>query len=230
MKKIFLAALALALAFSLTACGGTDIVESVGDLLSSLPDISSPLGADSSGSQTPGTNVPDLGAVIGGTGKLSEMDEATKHAMIAAAQEDGGNLEFKADGSAVYTDAEGNQQIQNPDGSWTMKNADGGEAHYSNEWPENEFTKLLPKPDFTVAAASSEEDSFGAAFSGATIEQVKAYVEQIKAAGFTVNPDTQDQEVMGMAIYTYWAENTDGYSVEVAFASGTVSLSMNKPS
>ena len=232
MKKILLVILSLALVLSLAACGGSDnSANNSTDAPLIRPDVSSntPVTSEDAPPTTPGGVTPDLDAAIGGAGKLTDYDEATKQAMIDQAREDGGDMEFMLDGSVVLTDKDGNKSIQNPDGTWTFEDVDGGTAQYGGEWPNNEFTNLLPKPDFTLLGASIDETSFGVAFSGATVEQVKAYVEEVKAAGFTVNANTEDQAVMGMTIYVYAAENEAGYAVEVSYATGTAGINMSKP-
>ena len=47
------------------------------------------------------------------------------------------------------------------------------------------------------------------AFSDASIEQMREYAEQVKAAGFDQNITTEDQEVMGMVIYSFSASNAE---------------------
>jgi catechol 2,3-dioxygenase-like lactoylglutathione lyase family enzyme len=170
-----------------------------------------------------------LSVVIGGTGKLSEYDAAARQAMIDAARADGGDLEFKADGSAVFTDPDGSVIIQHPDGTWTYVDDDGNQGQVGGDWPDNEFTKLLPKPDFTLVGANTYSNEFTVAFSGVTVEQVKAYVEQVKAKGFTANAETQDENYAGIAIYTYSASNAVGYTVTITFSAGIAGLGIEKP-
>jgi hypothetical protein len=220
MKKALFIILALALIFTMTACGGKDN--------DNKPGGNTPGTSQQSGATNPG-NVPDLAGAIGGTGKLSEYDAATRQAMIDAAKAEGGNLEFKSDGSVVYTDKDGSKSIQNADGTWTYEGADGEVGQYGGDWPENEFTKLLPKPDFALTAASTNANGFTVAFTNVTAAQLKAYVEQVKAKGFTVDAETEDQEVMGIVIYSYTAKNADGYEVGVFSTQGTSGLTLKKP-
>jgi hypothetical protein len=173
--------------------------------------------------------VPDVGSLIGGTGKLSDYDAATRQQMIDEAKAEGGDLEFKSDGSVVYTDPDGSKVIQNADGTWTWEDENGGQGQMGGNWPDNEFTKLLPKPDFALTAANTSDTEFSVAFTGVTVEQVKAYAEQVKSKGFTVNPNEQDQDIMGIVVYTYNAKNADGYTVEVTFAAGTTGMTLRKP-
>ena len=98
----------------------------------------------------------------------------------------------------------------------------------SSEWPDNEYTRLVPKPDLNVMTANAEDGEFTAAFSKASIEQIRAYAEKLKAAGFDKDTEVQDQEVMGMVIYTFSAKNADGAEVSLTFTAGTATLSISK--
>jgi len=174
---------------------------------------------------------PDLSGLIGGSVILSNADPATQQALIDEARKDGGDIEFRADGSVVYTDPDGSVLIQKPDGTWKYQDADGGSAsvQYGGDWPENEFTKLLPKPDFTLTTAIASESEFTVVFQGATLEQIKAYVEKVKSAGFTMDAEVTDEDVMGMAIYSYDAQNAAGYKLNIFSAAGTSGLNIEKP-
>ena len=77
-------------------------------------------------------------------------------------------------------------------------------------------------------AANTETDSFTVAFKSATVEQIRDYAAKVKAAGFNLNEELTDENVMGMVIYSFAAENADGYSVEVFSASGTTGLRISK--
>ena len=188
----------------------------------------------SGNSGTPSTTspaAPDLSGLIGGSTILSNADPATQQALIDEARKDGGDIEFRADGSVVYIDPDGSVLIQKPDGTWEYQDVDGGgaSAQFGGDWPENEFTKLLPKPEFTLTAAITSDSEFTVVFQGATIEQIKAYVEEAKLAGFTVNAETTDEAVAGMTIYSYDAENNAGYTLNVFSTAGQSGLNIAKP-
>ncbi len=239
MKKIFAILLTLLLVFSLAACDNGD-----------NPNNDDPLnrtdGTTQGGTNTPGGNTDnpggnthnpadlDFGSIMAGNGSTStvwgKQDEATKQQIIAEAKEDGYDVSFGADGSMTVVEIEsGTTMVQNPDGTWTIKNDDGSEGQLGGNWPDNEFTKLLPKPDFELLAANTTEDDFSVAFQNVTVEQIRDYVEKIKAKGFTVNAEISDQEIMGMAAYSYQAENADGYAVTVTFTGGTSGVVIEKP-
>ena len=104
----------------------------------------------------------------------------------------------------------------------------GGEGQVGGNWPDNEFTKLVPKPDFELSATSGDDRMFTVAFSNATIEGIREYAEKLKDAGFTVDAEVTDSEAMGMTIYTYIASNGKGVTAELAFGLGASSLALKK--
>ena len=232
MKKILLLLLSVVLVFSLVACGNEE-----------TPDLS---GSENPGVSQSGENNEDQGgenstvnpedidfaAIMAGNGATDvvwgKQDEATKQAIIADAKKDGVDVSFGTDGSMTVVDTDGTTMVQKPDGTWTIKDAEGNEGQVGGDWPDNEFTKLVPKPDFELYAASGDDTFFTVAFTNATIEGIRAYAEKLKAAGFNINEEVEDQEVMGMVIYSFTAENADGYTIEITSANGTSALTISK--
>ena len=60
------------------------------------------------------------------------------------------------------------------------------------EWPDNEFTRQIPKPDFDVGFSFLTEDGFNTTFKGVTVDDARKYGELVQAAGFTINLDIYD--------------------------------------
>ncbi len=251
MKKILAILLAAMLLLSLAACGmgggnedqgnedggalnRTDDGGTLGRTDGNSGNIGGIPGMSGDGGMTPGMS-GDIGASMdallgGAAGTIyGQMDEASKQMMIAEATKEGLELSFGPDGSMTVKDPDGTIVKQNPDGSWDVVNEDGSVGQLGGNWPDNEFTRLLPKPDMTVMAVVTEEEDCNVLFSNATIEQIKAYAEQVKAKGFTIDVELEDQEIMGMVIYTYSAKNAQGYEVMVSYASGTSSVGIRKP-
>ena len=237
MKRFLILMLSLLLVFSLVACNSNDNPDPSGTNNNEDPLNRDP-GTSQSGNQggTEGgsANVGDMdfGSIMSGEGGTDviwgKQDEATKQQIIAEAKKDGVDVSFGADGSMTVVDTDGTTVVQKPDGTWVMKDADGNEGQFGGNWPDNEFTKLIPKPDFELFGANTETDSFSAAFTSATIEQIRDYAAKVKAAGFNINEEVEDQEVMGMVIYSFTAENADGYTVEITSANGTSSITISK--
>ena len=235
MKKILVLILSLLLVFSLVACDSGDNPNPSGTNNSDDP-LSRDPGTSQSGNQggtQGGATSGDVGSMISGIGSstalYSDMDAASKQAFIAEGARQGLDISFGADGSTTIMDTtDGTTLIQKPDGNWVFSDGQGGEGQIGGNWPDNEYTKLVPKPSFELYAAVIEDETFSVMFTNATIEQIKAYAEQVKAAGFNLNEELTDENVMGMVIYSFAAENADGYSVEVFSASGTTGLRISK--
>ena len=245
MKKKLGIVLALLIALSLVACGkdaGESSKESQGrsDAPLEREDNSSKT-KESSEAKTEAGNQSEAQASTEGTGFSSmtdiqsatdvvwgKQDDATRQEIIDAARAEGMDVSFGADGSMTIVDTDGSVLIQNPDGSWTQKDEDGTISQLGGSWPSNEFTKLIPDPGFAVLGLSASDDEFTAAFQGASVDDIKAYADKIKAKGFTVDAEEQDREVYGMTIYTYEAYNDDGYYVSVFFTSGTSGVTVSK--
>ena len=232
MKKILLMLLSIVLVFSLVACGNEETPDPSG---SENPGVSqSGENNEDQGGENSTVNPEDVdfATIMAGNGATDvvwgKQDEATKQAIIADAKKGGVDVSFGADGSMTVVDTDGTTMVQKPDGTWVVKDAEGGEGQIGGDWPDNEFTKLVPKPDFELFGANTETDSFSAAFTSATIEQIKDYAAKVKAAGFNINEEVEDQEVMGMVIYSFTAENADGYTVEITSANGTSALTISK--
>ena len=237
LTKLLALLLALTLVFTLAACGNSNNDDPSG----SQQGTNAPLNREDDTSSTDnqgGENNPsnagniDIGSIMSGNGSTDtiygQLDEASKQQIISDLAKDGVDVSFGTDGSMTVVDTDGTTMVQKPDGTWVIKDEDGGEGQIGGDWPDNEFTKLVPKPDFELFAANTETDSFSVAFTSATIEQIRAYAAKVKAAGFNINEEVEDQEVMGMVIYSFTAENADGYTVEITSANGTSSITISK--
>ena len=215
MKKLFVLLLAMMIVFSLAACDNDSSDASRND--------------DQGGADI--ENI-DFAAIMSGNGGTDvvwgKQDAATKQAIIDEARKDGVDISFGADGSMTVVDTDGTTVVQKPDGTWVIKDADGGEGQLGGDWPNNEFTVLVPKPDFELFGASTEAESFTVVFTNASIEQLKDYAAKVKAAGFDINEEVEDQELMGVVIYSFTAENADGYTVEITSAAGTNAMTISK--
>ena len=137
-------------------------------------------------------------------------------------------ITFGADGTTTIVDTDGNVVTQNADGTWKVKDDQGGQADVGSKWPDNEFTKLIPKPNFEVSLSYDEGDRCGIQFANLTAEDLRAYAEQLKSAGFTVDAETTDEEQFGTWVYTYIAYNLDGIKVELSGVAGISSIVISR--
>lgn len=127
---------------------------------------------------------------------------------------------------------EGNKQVDDPtkqvEQEQTEKDDSNQEETKRDDWPDNEFTALIPKPEFSFLAASVSGSTFSSNFAGATIEQVRDYVAKLQEAGFNVNAEVKDEEIYGMVTYDYKASNAEGYSIHIYFGNESFSITMSK--
>ena len=179
-----------------------------------------------------GDDLPDLSAFLPGgdtSGKAWDLlDSGERQQILDAARAEGYDISVGDDGSLTVRDPEGGVYVQNPDGTWTAQGESTPGAQFGDKWPENEYTKKLPKPDFELLAAAEDDSSFTAAFQSVGADQIRAYAQKVRAAGFTVNAEENDQEVYGMVIYTYQASSADGWFVSISFAAGSGAISISR--
>ena len=175
----------------------------------------------------------DFGSIIANKGTSDATiwgyeDEAVKQAIINQARADGYNVSFGADGSMIITEEDGSKLIQKTDGTWTFEDADGSTSQLGGKWPDNEYTKLIPNPGFTLTGASSTDSDFTAVFQDVTAEQAKAYGAKVKDKGFTIDAEEENQNAAGIEIYRYTAKNASEYTITLAYANGVFSINIYK--
>ena len=213
MKRLLLLTLATALLVGcLAACGNA--VQSAQDALNNAASGLNIGGND----KTDDVALEDL--LSGkGTPDIDSLSAAEKAALVAEAAKEGVDLSFGADGSMTVKDETG-VTTYDGNGHWSFKGADGETAELGGDWPDNEFTRLVPKPDMTVSASSSDDEQCVVTFSGATLEQVKAYAAQIRAAGFE---PTEENEISGVYMLS---ASKDDYVVDITFTATVASVTI----
>ncbi len=235
ITRLLALVLAVLLVFALAACGKKEAASKPAD------DEDAPLVREETKEESSsGTAAAepakeeelDLASVFSGNGETDiiygKLDAASRQEIIDSAKKDGYDVSFEADGTMVVKDKDGTTFQQNPDGSWQSVDADGTQSQLGGNWPDNEFTRVLPVPEIPLVGASTQDGEFTALFSTSDVNDIKAYAEKVKAKGFTIDPEEEEQNVMGMTIYTYKASNSDGYEVEVTFAVGTSGIIVRK--
>jgi len=251
MKKLTAIILVTALILSLAACGGGGQAaqENTASQGNTASQNDAPLTRNDSANENSsesGTqeNTADQGqssgeafdfsSIANGTPTyktvLSAQSEADKLKLVADGKANGYDVTFESDGSTVLTYTDGTVMVQDSKGNWSVKDADGSQTQVGGGWPDNEFTKLLPVPEMTVTGTEVTENGFTAVFIGADADSIKAYAEKVKAKGFVNDAHTEDQQIAGVTIYNYTASNSDGYTVEVFFASGSGGINLTKDS
>ncbi|MCL1896029.1 MAG: hypothetical protein FWG03_05725 [Clostridiales bacterium] len=123
---------------------------------------------------------------------------------------DGGDP-YDGDGGDPY-DADGGMD------DWVPVNDGQDEEYFTGEWPDNEFTRQVPKPPFPFAFGGFQDGDFCASFEDVPYADALAYGEQIQAAGFDIDLTVYDQEEGER--YSFGAENGAGYGVDFVWKSG----------
>lgn len=162
----------------------------------------------------------DLTSFMQSGENLHEYAEDEMEAFAEYIEENGGTVKTNDDGtiSLLFDDGTATQYA---DGSWLLE-VEGGSATYGSVWPDNEYTALVPEPTGLTLTASTLDIGmvgFAAIFDPETeISALRAYAEQLKAAGFTVDESVVDAQ----GVYMFSAANADGYAVTLANAEGNV--------
>lgn len=139
-----------------------------------------------------------------GAGLSNQVDSLNKNnltpEMIAAieadAEAEGYEVQWAEDGSMVIVE-------------------DGSVISMSSDWPDNEFTALVPAPkNVSVIACEATEDGCTIAVSW-DLEAAKEYASLAQQAGFT--EDVEETDMMGM--YVFSGTNADGITIGVSYMS-----------
>jgi hypothetical protein len=120
----------------------------------------------------------------------------------------GGNGNSDNNGASdPHSDSGASAQLENNGGNQSVNTATGG------EWPKNDFTKLVPKPTVGVINPLDLDvmmDSSRCIVDMKwTVDEARAYAEEVKAAGFSAVGDVIDE-----ADYDYYGISTFDYYYE----------------
>jgi len=235
MKKLLTIALALTLALSVTACGKTD-VPATPEAPAVTPATTPAAEAPENDASAAPENAIDVDAVLANADVSLEsvfenqtigadLNAAERAQLIAEAAAEGTEISFAADGTMTVVEADGTTSVQSPDGSWVVEGENfSAEVATDGGWPSNEYTKLVPKPVFTVTGTFVEDGVFIASFAASDIDTYKSYVEELRGAGYTINETVEDYSSMDMYIFT--ASNIDGVQVDMTFMLGTPTMAI----
>ncbi|MCL2643894.1 MAG: hypothetical protein FWD51_00345 [Betaproteobacteria bacterium] len=138
---------------------------------------------------------------------------------------------INSDGS-VNPQGEDTRAVLNKD-QWRTDYKDGNYGQFGGEWPDDEYTRLIPRPDMPLvfAGINKKDNSFTAMFkkdpnSDSDIARMKNYVEKLKARGFTI--DAYQSEKPEHRTYAFRAKNNAGYFVRANCNKAVCSLSLKK--
>lgn len=228
MKKLISLLLALVLCFTLAACGdkGTKDTEEDTKPKSSADEKkeADDKGADDEdeGYQISADQVK-LEEIVDGKDFenviWSKQKKDVKKALIDQAKAEGLEASFEKDGTLkIYDPSDKSTVMQTKDGAWHVIDADGNKMSTSiGKWPDDECTKLVPKPSLKVAQTATTDEGCSILFDTAvTIDDLKEYANECKAAGF----DNVSQEGEASGMYSFCATNKNGDELTMAYANG----------
>lgn len=210
MKKA-MALLLASLLLAFTACGEGAVGDGASDKETSIADY--------------GLGQIVAAAGVECSGLYSSLDDADRTALSDYAATLGISVRFEADGSTVFAYADGQRIIQHSDGTVTFGTGEESDtAAVENEWPENEYTALMPKPDFEVETVALINGGFTVTFNGVTVDAMRDYGARVKAAGFDVAAEELD--MAEAEYYSYAASNAAGDSVSLEVMGDAATLTV----
>lgn len=115
-----------------------------------------------------------------------------------------------------------------PEPAQPVATAPSSSLFASAEWPDNEVTSGIPRPDFSVPADSVDEQNSENSptvtghWTNVPDDEIVTYVQAIKDAGFIVNARENSSDHS----YTYRADDSE--SVSSNFDGHMISITMNQ--
>ena len=115
---------------------------------------------------------------------------------------------------------------------WRTDLKGGAYGQFSGEWPDDRYTRRIPKPDMQLSFAgiSKKGNSFSAMFKNdaGNVIRMKNYAERLRERGFTIS--AKEFESPDQKSYGYHARNSAGYLVRVSCSTpGPCGLILHEP-
>lgn len=219
MKRLFAILLALAMVFALSACGGKDDPAPSGGSQGGNAPLTREDPSAQSSTPTPDAQTPvtDPAGGYDPGADLQEQIDSLNRNNLTPEQITAIEADAKEGGYEVQWEADGSMSIKDGDATLTT----------SGDWPDNEFTKLIPAPKVGTIGAAQVSESDCTIIMTWTAEEAKEYAAQVKDVGF--DQDVEEQDMAGMGVYAFSGFNADGVEVSVSFMSGTGGISIFNP-
>ncbi|MGI6499162.1 MAG: DUF6591 domain-containing protein [Oscillospiraceae bacterium] len=110
-----------------------------------------------------------------------------------------------------------------------VENHETTSASLNGNWPDNEFTRQLPKLSAgTVAMSLTQSRSFELLASNLSLREAKEYIDRTIEKGFDREAEMKDYTHSDIEAYTYDAKNEAGYQVCLSYSVGLLSISVKK--
>ncbi len=244
MKKILLILMALLLVFATASCKKNADTENAteSDTLESVIESDTVVTeevtkVDDKVAEVVGSKVADdvnlIEEVGGADGLLDEvvilanMSAEEKQVYADEMAKEGIIVTYNDDGSTNIVYDDGTTVVQTPDGNFIMEGEDGVIGQIGGDWPENEYTALVPKPsEGTLLTFEITDSVFTAIYSGCDIDFASEYAELLKNAGFNINA-VSDDSMYDAGVYTFSANDKNGALATVSYLSEAFIVSVN---
>lgn len=159
---------------------------------------------------------------------IAELTEEERQEAIRLGREQGFELSFLSDGS-IRMEHEDGIAVINPDGSWVVDDDVLGHVQIAGNFPINDLTQLIPTPSFSHSIVTGDETSYTIIFHDVALAQIKRYVEQVRAYGFTINVEERVQDRGDMQLLIFRAQNSNGNAIEVSYSSNIATITIRRP-
>ena len=119
------------------------------------------------------------------------------------------------------------QVVQGAQYTYLTPHLSKGTTEYTSEWPENEFTALIPKPDFGRTESvmdMSEYKRFVVSLTDVEDGELEGYLDSLPDAGF-YKMEYSSNDVSVGAMY----QNDDGVVLSIAGSSGSMGIMISVP-
>jgi hypothetical protein len=140
--------------------------------------------------------------------------------------DDGSTDDADDSGSYTVTTTQANGKTTTA-GTYEFSIDDG--TVFTNKWPRNEFTEMIPKPDFDVAMGGTSGNEFTILCYNVSKDDLKKYAAEVKKAGFNKDVEETDQAMFGQTLYSWEGKNSKGWKVVIGFVFGASTISVSKP-
>lgn len=96
-------------------------------------------------------------------------------------------------------------------------------------WPDNEFTRLLVKPNLEIISLDEKETGFYVEFAeNVTIEDIITYAKEAQDGGFNVDVEIDARAAGDTPRYNFSAKHKNGYFAEVYWMASGSGMSIRK--
>ncbi len=144
----------------------------------------------------------------------ANLSDAEKEEFVKEAKAEGLDVIFNDDGTTTIVYSDGSRATQQADGTFVVE-SEGFEGQIGGEWPSNDMTELIPKPEKGQLLTSEIIDgTFTAMLGDCTVNDAVDYAAKLIEKGFDDNVES-DESMLETGVFTFRGENDDKNAVAV---------------